>query len=320
MGVAAFGVFIISANPLKLALPMPNGSDLLDLGFGVLVASLGVDKSSFTPVKLISAFSGVVLDTLGEALRLDLVFLEEARAAFGDKLLLLVADFGVFLLGDTLLALPTNLSVCFGVDGLGFETDVDLREERLLLADFGVSMIGVTVSIMGVCCFGVVLGLFDGVERLGDFVTGVVLGLFAGDDCLGDFFTDFGVFFGLLAGVVCFTGVVDFPGLSSVIGKTEAAIDFLFNSDRAGNSADLNGSDNLLGVAPFLTGVLGGNVLSKCSGLSWGPNDTRVLFALGAIDSVDFLFLPPLVGVFFGVTKMKIGKDISPFINKNFIK
>ena len=38
-----------------------------------------------------------------------------------------------------------------------------------------------------------------------------------------------------------------------------------------------NGADNLRGVAPFLTGVETGSAISNCSGLKFGPNDTRFL-------------------------------------------
>ena len=38
-----------------------------------------------------------------------------------------------------------------------------------------------------------------------------------------------------------------------------------------------NGADKRRGVAPFLTGVATGSALSNCSGLKFGPNDTRFL-------------------------------------------
>ena len=40
------------------------------------------------------------------------------------------------------------------------------------------------------------------------------------------------------------------------------------------------GVDNLLGVAPFLTGVFTGKSLLNCSGLSTGPKETLLLFLL----------------------------------------
>ena len=47
----------------------------------------------------------------------------------------------------------------------------------------------------------------------------------------------------------------------------------------------------LLGVAPRLTGVSGGNSLSNCSGLRTGPNETRLEFLLVLLSPpADFLF------------------------------
>lgn len=65
------------------------------------------------------------------------------------------------------------------------------------------------------------------------------------------------------------------------------------------------GSDTRRGVAPFRTGVTGGKTLWNCSGLSLGPNETLLRLELGAIDSVDFLFLPELR---LGVISREAGK------------
>lgn len=112
--------------------------------------------------------------------------------------------------------------------------------------------------------FGDFIGdLLDGV--LGDFLAGVDFALFTGDSLLG---------------------------LSSVIVDSflKIASDFLFNNDFGDKT--LNGSDNLLGVVPFLTGVIGGSFLSNISGLNDGPNEILFFLASGPILLEDFLLLP----------------------------
>lgn len=63
-------------------------------------------------------------------------------------------------------------------------------------------------------------------------------------------------------------------GSSSRIGTLR---DLLLSRD-CGVLKLLAGND-FRGMAPFLIGVLGGRVLSKCSGLRLGPNDTLFLLA-----------------------------------------
>ena len=84
-------------------------------------------------------------------------------------------------------------------------------------------------------------------------------------------------------------------GDSSLIGEVAffIATDLRFSTGGAGD-AGLSGII-LGGIAPLLTGVEGGNFLSKCSGDSFGPNDTLFLLADGASRcSLDFLFFPVL--------------------------
>ena len=55
------------------------------------------------------------------------------------------------------------------------------------------------------------------------------------------------------------------------------------------------------GVAPLLTGVAGGNVLSNCSGLRYGPNDTR-LAAEGVEGIISSTFSPSSISVLHSIT------------------
>ena len=47
------------------------------------------------------------------------------------------------------------------------------------------------------------------------------------------------------------------------------------------DSSTITSSDVLDGADPFLTGVAGGSVLSNCSGVRLGPNETLFRLALG---------------------------------------
>lgn len=108
-------------------------------------------------------------------------------------------------------------------------------------------------------------------------------------------------------------GLFALNGLSSLIGDFwEAAIDFLFKR----GFRDSAPAPGLLGVAPFLTGVDGGRVFRKCSGLSFGPNDTLAFLDLDSKVSVDFLFFPELAGVFGNaalIIAVPTGKDLLSF-------
>lgn len=118
------------------------------------------------------------------------------------------------------------------------------------------------------------------------------LGIFFWDD-FGDFLfcADFGVL-----GVCFFPDFRgDLTGDSSLIGEVDIFIasDLCLSTGGAGE-AGLSGII-LGGIAPLLTGVEGGNFLSKCSGDNFGPNDTLFLLADGASRcSIDFLFFPVL--------------------------
>ena len=101
-----------------------------------------------------------------------------------------------------------------------------------------------------------------GVDFFGE--TAALLGVESLATLAGDF----------LAGVTDFLFGVDWLAKMSGLDSSwmGTAADLLFNK----GVAEVPGRD-LLGVAPLFTGVFGGRFLSKCSGLSFGPKDTRLV-------------------------------------------
>lgn len=169
----------------------------------------------------------------------------------------------------------------------------------LLAGDFAGLLAGVVAGLLAGVVDGllaVFAGLFAGL-LVGDFE-----GLFAGDFdfsgvTAGDFARVFrGDFAGLFAGDFAgdfFAG--DFPGVfSSIMGDLTdlGTTDFLFSNGLPAGLLSINGANS--GAAPRLIGVDGGSSLSKCSGLSWGPNDTLLLFPGVVISNTRLFFGVPL--------------------------
>ena len=212
----------------------------------------------------------------------------------------------------------------FTTFGVAFEAITGVFVGVFLLGDFvGVFCFGDLVGVfclgdfVGVFCFGdfvaLSLGDLEGVFSFGDLVGVFCFGDFVGVFCLGDFVAfslgDFeGVFsFGDLVDVFCFGDFATaFSGVLAVVSVctfstcTSSALAgacfgdlgdltaFTFNKG-FGDSTELD--DILLGVLPFLSGVVGGSLLSNNSGRILGPNDTRDFLALGPLPGVaDFLF------------------------------
>lgn len=93
---------------------------------------------------------------------------------------------------------------------------------------------------------------------------------------------------------VSFSEESGLPSSSSVIDSVcgEAITDLRFLEDEHSWTRLWSlAVDALLGVAPRLTGVAGGNSLSNCSGLRTGPNETRLeLLLVLHSPPTDFLF------------------------------
>lgn len=167
--------------------------------------------------------------------------------------------------------------------------------DLLLAGDFGDPLTGEATGVAGLPWGDLVadglldLGLPD--LPLGDLLCAGVLGeglLLLGPTA----FPDLGLL-GERPAFGDFLGLIPLSGLSSLIGDFLAvATDFLFNKGL--NESPL--APGFLGVAPFRTGVDGGSVFKKCSGLSLGPNDTLAFFDRDSSVSVDFLFFPVLRG------------------------
>lgn len=212
------------------------------------------------------------------------------------------------LLGDDLTAITSGVDGFGDFTGVFFEAGDTLGEADLLLGDEGLwgvegAAVGEADTLLADFCgdlcepergdledflladFGVSWMTW---AEFGPGVNGFV------PDLPGDFFADLGV---TLLLVLVVAGAWD----SSCIGELcGTATDLLFNN---GDDGGLGDAVTLGGNAPFLTGVDGGSFLTKYSGLSLGPNETRFLFADGggtsptASDSA-FLFFPLLLGVF----------------------
>lgn len=124
------------------------------------------------------------------------------------------------------------------------------------------------------------LGVFEDFLATGDDLE---IGLFFDGDWPTFFWGDanLGLVFGLFPfGEGSSTSIIDL--------FTPAASENLFTADFEG---DFTGTDKRRGVAPLLTGVIGGSALSKSSGLIEGPKETLFLLALLSKVNSAFLFL-----------------------------